>query len=42
MKGKFYTRKIAIFYNLYGSQKEKARNIKSKKNYMKEVMRIKL
>jgi len=37
MKGKFYTSKIAIFYNLYGSQKEKAKNIKSKKNNKKEV-----
>ena len=42
MKGKFYTSKIAILYNLYGKQKGKARNIKSKKNYKKEVKWIKL
>jgi len=42
MKGKFYTSKIAIIYNFYGNQKVKAKNIKSKNNYKKELKRKKL
>jgi len=37
MKIKFNTSKTAILYNLHGNQNVKARNIKSKKNYMKKV-----
>jgi len=34
---KYYTDKTAILYNLFGNQKSKDRNIKSKKNHKKEL-----